>query len=86
MDNLISIKDASKLLGVDSKTLRRWEEKGLIEPKRTKGGHRRYSSIDLTNLQGIENPEFFYCKVGSIEEKELVDGILMLINNYFKNK
>ncbi len=34
----ISIKKASEILGVSTKTLRRWEEQGKIKAKRTEGG------------------------------------------------
>ncbi|MFM7883262.1 MAG: MerR family DNA-binding transcriptional regulator, partial [Microcystis panniformis] len=35
MDNLISIREASDLLGVSIKTLRRWEQQGKISSIRT---------------------------------------------------
>ncbi|MGK7890787.1 MAG: MerR family DNA-binding transcriptional regulator, partial [Leptolyngbyaceae cyanobacterium] len=38
----ISVSEASKLLGVSTKTLYRWEEQGKLKPERTRGGHRRY--------------------------------------------
>ncbi|MHA1620180.1 MAG: MerR family DNA-binding transcriptional regulator [Promethearchaeota archaeon] len=34
---------ATMIINVCTKTLRRWEKRGLITPKRTLGGHRRYS-------------------------------------------
>ena len=45
MSNLISISEASKLLGVSTKTLRRWEAVGKIKSYRTEGKHRRYDKI-----------------------------------------
>src|SRR3989344_5207839 len=39
----LSIRDASELLSVSEKTLRRWEESRKLIPERTSGGHRRYS-------------------------------------------
>ena len=39
----ISISLAAQICGVCSKTLRRWEIRGIINPFRTPGGHRRYS-------------------------------------------
>src|SRR3972149_10944136 len=41
--NDLSINEASEFFGVSTKTLRRWEEKGVLQPARTLGGHRRYS-------------------------------------------
>jgi len=53
MDNFISIKEASELLGVTTTTLRRWEENGSFSPNhRTFGNHRRYeleAILKLTN-------------------------------------
>ena len=39
----IPISLAAQICGVCPKTLRRWEIRGLINPFRTPGGHRRYS-------------------------------------------
>jgi len=51
---LVSIKDASKILGVSTKTLRRWEKSGYLSPIRTQGGHRRYS---LSRLKAFKKPK-----------------------------
>jgi excisionase family DNA binding protein len=48
---LLTIKDSSKLLGVSTKTLRRWEKSGKIKAVRTVGGHRRFWLEDLNNLK-----------------------------------
>jgi excisionase family DNA binding protein len=44
---MISIKEASALLGVTPTTLRNWEESGKLKPVRPEGGHRRYVISDL---------------------------------------
>jgi excisionase family DNA binding protein len=44
---MISVKEASELLGVTPKTLRLWEKEGKIISHRTEGGHRRYEITDL---------------------------------------
>jgi excisionase family DNA binding protein len=91
MDELISIEKAAKLLGVDKKTLKKWELDGFLVAQRTRGGHRRYSITDITNLQGKEtdNKNFngcqVFCKVDSIKQKELVENILKLIKEYNNN-
>lgn len=43
----VTIHDAAMFLGVSQDTLRRWEKKGALIPRRTAGGHRRYSRKQL---------------------------------------
>src|SRR3990172_11987868 len=44
MDNqLLSIQEAARRLKVSTKTLRRWETRGVLIPLRTQGSHRRYT-------------------------------------------
>lgn len=42
--------DASRVLGVNESTLRRWADNGLVRMFRTPGGHRRFSAKDLQRL------------------------------------
>ncbi len=49
---LASIQDAAKLLNVSTKTLRRWEARGVLVPIRTEGGHRRYELSKIRELKG----------------------------------
>lgn len=44
---LLTITQAAKFLNISPDTLRRWEEKGIVTPARTKGGSRRYMLLDL---------------------------------------
>ena len=44
---------AADLVGMDPQSLRLYERRGLLEPARTDGGTRRYSSADLVRLQRI---------------------------------
>ena len=48
---LLSIQDAAKFLKVSTKTLRRWEEQGILTSERTAGNHRRYSFEKLTEFK-----------------------------------
>ncbi len=50
---LYTIGVAAELAGVHPQTLRAYEQKGLITPKRTSGGTRRYSLADLDRLSLI---------------------------------
>lgn len=43
----LTITQAAQFLKVSPDTLRRWEEKGIITPQRTKGGIRKYTLLDL---------------------------------------
>lgn len=78
MNKLVSIKEASGLLGVEQKTLRRWENNNSISPIRTIGGHRRYRVEDIQKLQGVdiidkEDGTAIYCRVSSHEQKQKGD-------------
>jgi MerR family transcriptional regulator/heat shock protein HspR len=44
---------AAELAGVHPQTLRIYERKGLLEPRRTAGGSRRYSDTDILRLRRI---------------------------------
>jgi excisionase family DNA binding protein len=49
--NWLALGAASRLLGVDPDTLRRWADVGRIRAFTTPGGHRRFSRADVTRLQ-----------------------------------
>lgn len=44
---------AAELSGMHPQTLRIYERKGLLDPKRTQGGSRRYSEHDIARLRRI---------------------------------
>lgn len=44
---------AAELVGMGTQNLRAYERHGLVEPSRTEGGTRRYSSEDLDRLRRI---------------------------------
>ena len=44
---------AAELVGMGSQTLRLYEQRGLLEPARSAGGTRRYSTDDLERLRRI---------------------------------
>lgn len=46
---------AAELAGVHPQTLRIYERKGLLSPKRTSGNTRRYSERDIARLQVIQD-------------------------------
>lgn len=53
MANHLLIGQAAKLLGVTPKTLRHYEDLGLIQPKRLENRYRYYSAGDLMRLERI---------------------------------
>jgi len=72
MNKLLSIKEASKILGVSESTLRRWErEKKLIPDERTKGNQRRYRLSSISPLVNTIVKDF--------PSNEVVKNIVSLI-------
>ena len=49
-DELLSVGDAARLLGVSKSTIRRWEKGNKIRSVRTPGGHRRFSASALKSF------------------------------------
>jgi DNA-binding transcriptional MerR regulator/mannose-6-phosphate isomerase-like protein (cupin superfamily) len=49
-----SIGEVSWAVGVAPQTLRLWEREGLIEPRRTEGGHRVYGEADVERLREVK--------------------------------
>jgi excisionase family DNA binding protein len=52
----LSMGPASRLVGVDPDTLRRWADSGRIRAFATPGGHRRFSRADLDRLVANRRP------------------------------
>lgn len=53
-DELLPIREVSRLTGVNPVTLRAWERRyGLIQPMRTESGHRLYSRTDIGTVNRI---------------------------------
>jgi putative resolvase len=77
MEKLISIKEASDMLGISHWSLRRYSEDD-IKPIHTKGGHRRYRLSDILKLQGVVKQEkeqlvAIYCRVSTGYQKKKGD-------------
>ncbi|CAO5024393.1 DNA binding domain of excisionase family [Microcystis sp. 0824] len=73
MSNLITIREASDLLGVSVKTLRRWEQQGKISSIRTPGGHRRFRRQDLLQSGQANSSIIGYARVNRPEQKPQLD-------------
>jgi excisionase family DNA binding protein len=83
--DLLTISEASELLGVSIDTLRRWDEKGQLKSIRSVGGHRYYSKEQIGNyskdifrlaenwvLNKSEIPNNFYCPDSSTFQARLI--------------
>ena len=79
MEQLITISEAAKQLGITKKTLQDWDRSKKLVALRTAGGHRRYRQSDITEMQGLEpeepNPDkvCVYCRVSSQDQKQKGD-------------
>ena len=52
--SLLSISQASRVLGVSETTLRQWTDEGKVRAFITPGGHRRYSRNELKHFMGSQ--------------------------------
>lgn len=52
--SLVSISEASRILGVTEVTLRQWTDEGKVKAFVTPGGHRRYSKNELKLFMGSQ--------------------------------
>jgi predicted site-specific integrase-resolvase len=76
-EKLITVSQASSMLGVSKWTLRRYPRE-ILEPLRTPKGHRRYRLSDVEKLQGVSTLEnnnvvAIYCRVSSQDQKQKGD-------------
>ncbi|NEP76127.1 MAG: MerR family DNA-binding transcriptional regulator, partial [Okeania sp. SIO2G4] len=63
MSNLLTISEAAELLGVSTKTIRRWEAEGRLNSSRTEGGHRRFTVSDLIGNKQDNSLTVAYARV-----------------------
>jgi len=86
-ERLLTINEASKILGVAKSTLRRWEEEGkLIPDVRTKGGQRRYklSSLlpEMKRNKEYDRKTIAYARVSSYDQKEDLERQKQVLEMY----
>lgn len=81
--SLLTMREASRLLGVSEPTLRHWTDQGEIEAFITPGGHRRYAEADIVNLlkrkQERQPPEHIAAALKEVmpRERQLVEDYLL---------
>ena len=75
-----SISVAAELTGLHQQTLRVYEARGLVRPRRTPGGTRRYSEADLARLRKISllTGELGLNLAGAVRVLELEDMVARL--------
>jgi excisionase family DNA binding protein len=83
---MISINEASKLLGVTTKTLRLWEKEGKIKSHRTAGGHRRYEITDLLGSKKEKSLTVAYARVSSQNQKDDLERQKLVLEAYCASK
>lgn len=70
----VTLSEASELLKVSQKTLRRWDKTNKIKTIRTDGGHRRIPASEIDRIQGIKSPErtvtLAYCRVSTQKQND----------------
>ena len=67
---LISLGEASRILGVKEATLRHWSNRGLVKVVRTKGGHRRFNIDEIRSITH-QSPAFSVAEARNLEEEAL---------------
>lgn len=77
MSKLISIAEASEMLGITVKTLKIWTNENKIKCYRTVGGHRRFRIEEIERFLGEEikaseksKEVFIYCRVSTKKQAE----------------
>ena len=68
---------AAELSGVGIQTLRLYESRGLLDPERSAGGTRRYSSDDIDRLAEISR---------LLEQGLNLSGVLMVLDLQERNR
>ena len=74
--------EAAELLGVSTRTLLRWEDKGKITSRRTEGGHRRYEIHDLLGNKSDATLTVGYARVSSHDQKEDLKRQIQVLEVY----
>lgn len=71
---LLSIGDLSSLTGVSPRSLRYYEEQGLLTAGRTPAGHRRYSRADVDRVALVQR--LFAAGLSSTEIRPVLPGMV----------
>ena len=86
MSNLLSVSEAAELLGVSTKTIRRWEGEGRLNSTRTEGGHRRFKVSDLIGNKQDNSLTVAYARVSSNDQKDDLERQKIVLEAYCAQK
>lgn len=88
MEQLYTMKEASKLLGVHIRTIQKWDRQGKIRCVRTVGGKRRVPESEIKRILGIheERKILGYARVSSGTQRDDLDRQIELISQYAKER
>ncbi|RSD26763.1 MerR family transcriptional regulator [Mesobacillus subterraneus] len=70
--HMYCISDLAEEFGITTRTIRYYEELGLLKPSRTEGGRRIYSSSDLARLKLVLRGKRFGFSLEEIKEMVLL--------------
>jgi len=84
--SLLSLGQASALLGISPSTLRNWADQGHVRFVRTRGGHRRFFQQDIANLRATMAQPANLLQVKENLRRELVDVVTNAILGLTANK
>lgn len=83
MERYVSIGEAAQIKGVSVDTLRLWEEKEILIPVRTEGGHRRYKLSDLLGANNnTDKKTVAYARVSSHDQKADLERQALVLSAY----
>lgn len=82
MSNFVTVSEAAELLGVSTKTIRRWEKEGRIKSVRTEGGHRRFEVRSLLGNKQDASLTVAYARVSSHDQKEDLQRQQLVLEAY----
>ena len=84
MERVLLFKEAKSFLGVNTKTIQKWDREGKIKVIRTIGGRRRVPLSEIERLQGIksQNSQIIgYARVSSATQKDDLQTQVQLLKN-----
>ncbi len=82
MNKLLSIRQAAELLGVSTKTIRRWEQEGKIRATRTVGGHRRFNISELLGSHNDGQLTVTYVRVNQNQPQSDLTEQISVVERY----